>query len=466
MSAAPPRIEPLKEDARADVCVLGAGIAGLTTAYFLAREKKSVVVLERASIGAGETGRTTAHLTFALDDRYHRLIGSRGREVARAVAESHADAIRTIHDVVAAEAIDCDLERVDGLLFLPEGGDPKALREELEALEQIGVQGVRLSDRCPVGDTDLGPCLVFPRQGQFHPLRYLRGLAAAIARFGGRVHGGSPAVEIEGEGPFRVSTADGAVVTANAVVHATNSPLDAPKEIYTKTFAHRTYAITAPIPPGVVPSGLYWDDDMPYHYVRIARAISVDSDLLVVGGEDHKTGQANDGAERFERLERWMRERFPRAGAVRHRWSGQVFETLDGLALAGRFPARPEGTYVITGDSGMGMTHGTLGARIVSDLVLGRENPWVEAYDPSRLPVKTLPHLAKELAPNAAHTVASAVEKGPRCTHRGCVVAWNEVELSWDCPCHGSRFDQDGRVLNAPAIGQLEDVPAPERARP
>jgi glycine/D-amino acid oxidase-like deaminating enzyme len=465
MRALDARVEPLGADVQADVCVIGAGIAGLTTALLLLEAKRSVVVLERDGVAGGETGRTTAHLTFALDDRYHRLVSARGKEVARAAAQSHQDAIRTIETIASAHGIACGLERLEGNLFLPEDGEPEQLRHELRAIDELGIPGVRWSEACPVGDADLGPSLVFGRQAQFHPLQYLSGVAAAIARLGGAIHGRSPVVAVEGEGPFRVVTAAGPAVTARAVVHATNSPLDAPKEIYARTFAYRTYAIAVPIPAGVVPRGLYWDDDAPYHYVRLVAGDRPGEELLVVGGEDHKTGQANDGAARFGNLEAWTKARFPRAGEPRFRWSGQVFETLDGLALIGRYPGKPEGVYVITGDSGMGMTHGTIGGLLVRDLVLGRVHPWESVYDPSRAPLATAMRVVREIAPNAAHTVASTFEKGPECTHRGCTLSWNDVESSWDCPCHGSRFDATGVPIAAPAFapvtkGMPESAPA------
>jgi glycine/D-amino acid oxidase-like deaminating enzyme/nitrite reductase/ring-hydroxylating ferredoxin subunit len=488
--------QPVPRDARVDVCVVGGGIAGLTTAYLLAGEGKRVALLERGEIGGGESARTTAHLTCALDDRYHHLIATRGLDVARIAAESHDEAIDAIEEIARAEGIECDFERVDGHLFLPPNQSRDRLEEELEATHKVGLVDVTLLERCPSPLEALGPCLRFPRQGQFHILKYLRGLAQAAVRRGAVLCENAAVVDIGGEGPYRVETADSGSLRANHVVHATNAPLGAPEEITLKEFAYRTYVVALPVPPGRGPVGLYWDDDMPYHYVRaMADPSRAGETLVLVGGEDHKTGQADDGEERFVRLERWARERFPDAGPVRYRWSGQVFETIDGLALVGPYPGRPPGQSIITGDSGMGMTHGTIGALLLRDLVIGRANPWAEAFDPRRRPLQTALHAVAELAPNALHLVAQKLEGGhgdpsdlapgegrvirengqpvaiyrdetgalvrrsAACTHQGCVVKWNSTELSWDCPCHGSRFDREGRVLAGPAS---DDLAAPE----
>jgi glycine/D-amino acid oxidase-like deaminating enzyme len=224
MVTSPPTVKPpLADDLRADVCIIGAGIAGITTAYLLAREGRQVIVLEDGAVGGGETGRTTAHLSNALDDRYHVLERLHGAEGARIAAASHGAAIDRIESIVQDEAIDCNFERLDGYLFVPPGESHDILDAELEAARRAGVLGVERVSRAPLASFDTGPCLRFPHQGQFHPLRYLRALAGALERMGGRIFGKTRVTGVEPGPPARVATEAGRTVTADFVVCATNT---------------------------------------------------------------------------------------------------------------------------------------------------------------------------------------------------------------------------------------------------
>lgn len=489
----------LDEDAAANVCVVGAGIAGLTTAYLLAKHGKSVVVLDDGPIAGGQTQRTTAHLSNAIDDRYFEIERLHGADGARLAAESHTAAIERIESMVRDEQIDCDFVRLDGYLFLAPGDDPELLDRELAAARRAGLAGVQRVARAPLTGFDTGPCLQFPRQGQFHPLKYLAGLASAIERLGGRIFTGVHAKSVEGGTPARVKTSGGRTVTADAVVVATNSPVNDRVAIHTKQAPYMSYVVGLAVPHAAVPTALYWDTLDPYHYVRIQplsgeASAETATDVLIVGGEDHKTGQAEDLADRFARLEAWTRERFPMAKEVRFRWSGQVMETIDGLAFIGRNPLDEPNVLVVTGDSGMGMTHGTIAGILLTDLILERHNPWASLYDPSRKPVRALGVFAKEnlnvvrqyadwltsgdisspeeippdsgailrrgLAKVAVYRDQQGVvhERSAVCTHLGCVVHWNDVEKTWDCPCHGSRFDRFGTVVNGPANQNLAEA--------
>ncbi len=489
-TASVPEQPALTEDLKTDVCVVGAGIAGMTTAYLLTRAGKSVVVLDDGPVGAGQTQRTTAHLSNALDDRYFRIEWLHGTEGARLAAESHTAAIDRIEAAAREEGIACDFERLDGYLFLPPGGSPDVLDRELEAARRAGLTGVERLPRAPLDGFDTGPCLRFPRQGQFHPLKYLAGLAEAIRRGGGRLFSGAHAEAITGGAPARVRVRGGRVVTAGAVVVATNTPVNDRVAIHTKQAPYLTYVIGARVPHGSVPRALYWDTLDPYHYVRLQPGSGAE-DVLIVGGEDHKTGQADDQASRHARLEAWARERFPMLGAVEFRWSGQVLETIDGLAFIGRNPGDEPNVFVATGDSGMGMTHGTIAGLLLTDLILGRENPWAALYDPARKTLRAAGEFAREnlnvlgqygdwltggevtspddIAPGKGAVIRRGLtkvaayrdeqdvvhERSAVCTHLGCIVGWNDAEKTWDCPCHGSRFDPLGRVLNGPANRDL-----------
>ena len=480
----------LEPESAWDVCVIGAGMAGLSTAYHLTRDGARVLVLDSGPVASGESARTTAHLASALDDRFHVLEKLHGAEGARLAAESHAAAIRSIEEIAAAEAIACDFQRVDGFLFVPPGEPTDELDLELAAAERAGLTVERMGES-PWHWFDTGPCLRFRHQAEVEPLRYLTGLAAAIERRGGRIRTGVHAARIEGGKRCRVKTADGKVVHAGALVVATNSPIHGVLGIHGKQAAYRSYVIAVQVPAGQVPHALYWDTLDPYHYVRVARGDRPDQEWLIVGGEDHRTGQQDDGDARFERLAAWTAERFPMAGPVAMRWSGQIMEPADGLAYIGASPGLHPNLYLCTGDSGNGLTHGALAGILIGDLIMKRENPWAELYDPSRMTMRALGELAREnfntatqyrdwLSPGDAHHVndiapgsGAVVRRGLRkiavyrdpegvvhrrsatCPHMGGVVSWNSVEGTWDCPCHGSRFDPLGHVLSGPARRNL-----------
>jgi glycine/D-amino acid oxidase-like deaminating enzyme/nitrite reductase/ring-hydroxylating ferredoxin subunit len=495
----PPR-PPLSRSRTADVCVIGAGIAGLSAAYQLARAGRSVVVLDDGPIGGGQTGRTTAHLSHAMDVQYQAIRRLHGEQGARLAAESHTAAIDEIERIAREEDIACDFERVPGHLFVPRDESPTVLEREREAAHAAGLTRVELLPVTPELGAEAGPCLRFPDQAQFHPLRYLAGLAAAIERHGGHIFTQVHAEAVETEGAtHRVTTGGRAGVTAGAVIAATNVPILGPQTLHAKQAAYLSYVIGARVPAGAVAHGLYWDTEDPYHYVRVQRpAPSAAHEILIVGGEDHKTGQADDAAKRYHALEEWARARFPTIEDVEFRWSGQVMNSLDGLAFIGRASEDEPDVYLATGDTGMGMTHGTIAGMLLRDLVLRRDNPWRALYDPSRLILRALPTLVREsvnvaaqyadwvtpaevssgeeippgqgallrrgLAKIAAYrdTEGRLHERSAVCPHLACVVAWNSSEKTWDCPCHGSRFDALGRVINGPANTNLA---APEDER-
>ncbi|HWA99797.1 MAG TPA: FAD-dependent oxidoreductase, partial [Pirellulales bacterium] len=364
----------LRSGLETDVCVVGAGIAGLSVAWHLARAGKKICVLDDGPIGSGQTVRTTAHLSNAIDDRYIEIERIHGLEVSRLAAESHTAAIHRIESIVKAENIDCDFVRLDGYLFVPPGEDPDILEDELAAAHRAGLSDVELIARCPAAPFDTGRCLRFPLQAQFNPLKYLRGLKDAIERDGGQIFSGAHVKSVEGGSPCTVKTRNGHTVTAENVVVATNTPINDMYAIHTKQAPYMSYVVGLRVDRGALQPALLWDTHDPYHYVRVQPMD--DYDLLIVGGEDQKTATHDDAADRYDRLEQWARERWPMAGTVEFRWSGQVMETIDGLAFIGRNPSDDPHVYIATGDSGMGMTHGTIAGILISDLIMGRDNPW------------------------------------------------------------------------------------------
>ncbi|HEX6242768.1 MAG TPA: FAD-dependent oxidoreductase [Polyangiales bacterium] len=464
-----------------DVIVVGAGIAGLSVAYHLLRGGSSVLVIDKAAIGAGETGRSTAHLADALDDHFYLLEKAHGVDGAKLAAQSHRAAIESIAAITEREQIACEFERVDGYLYSYADESPDVIEQEFEAARRAGL-AVEQVESAPL-PFRTGVSLRFANQAQLDPMAYLTGLAEAVKRLGGRIATNRQVVHVEDGEPSTVHLDDGTPLKARHVVIATNVPFHDRFAIHTKQAAYRSYVLGVGVPNTLLGRALFWDTHDPYHYLRW-----VGQDLLLVGGEDHRVGQDAQPLKRWLKLEEWVRSRIPSVGEVRTCWSGQVLEPADGLAFIGKNPGLRRGSYIVTGDSGNGVTHGALAGILISDLILGRKNEWEHLYDPSRKPTslaaigeylrengKVAKSYAAWLKPGLAHDTQIAPDSGAVvqhglsklavyvdkagvrhecsavCPHLGAVVQWNAAERSWDCPAHGSRFDPCGKLLMGPA---------------
>jgi glycine/D-amino acid oxidase-like deaminating enzyme/nitrite reductase/ring-hydroxylating ferredoxin subunit len=392
---------------------------------------------------------------------------------------------------VRDEQIACDFMRVPGLLIPGTNAAADELEREHEATKRAGLATDSLDD-FHFGKRLQTGALRFADQAQFHPLRYLGGLAQACTRAGARIHTHTRAREVHGGKQATVKLDDGSELRCNAIVVATNSPFNDRVAIHTKQAAYRTFVIAIRTDADLDVC-LIWDTEDPYHYVRTWRDEQNNATWLIVGGEDHKTGQPEDEQGSFSRLHDWTRERLGIDGDVHYSWSGQILEPNDGLAFIGRNPMDADNVFIVTGDSGNGLTHGTIASMLLTDLIAGRSNPWTELYSPSRrhgvgefirenanvaaqyaelATSGDAPNL-NDIATNAGAVVRKGLHKvaafrdadgvlhthAATCTHLGCIVHWNSVEKTWDCPCHGSRFDPvDGHVLNGPAAGPLRAV--------
>ena len=498
-SLKPVEYKPLKENKKTDVLIIGGGLAGLTTAYCLLKEGRRIVLIEDGLIGSGETGRTTAHLTAALDDRYYDIESVFGVDGSRIAAESHTAAIEWIASTVKNENIDCDFERVDGFLFLHPSDKVENLRKEFKATQNAGLK-TEWQEQTHHIAAYYGPSIKYPRQAQFHILKYMNALAEAVIKMGGEIFTMSRAGKITAKG----AECNGYNITAEHIVVATNSPVNDMVTMHTKQSPFRTYVIGAKIPKGKLPHALWWDTGnmntkwmtAPYHYVRV-QPFDDEYEMVIAGGEDHKTGQADDEGineeDRYDALEEWTRKHFPAITDIVFRWSGQVLEPLDYMGFIGKNPG-DDNIYIVTGDSGNGMTHTTIAGILITDLIQGRENKWATLYSPKRIPIK-LPgrflsetlnmakqygdHIMKadiEEASQLANDEGAILSKGFRkialyrdgsgtlhsftavCSHLGCVVQWNADEKTFDCPCHGSRFSKEGVVINGPAVSNLERI--------
>jgi glycine/D-amino acid oxidase-like deaminating enzyme/nitrite reductase/ring-hydroxylating ferredoxin subunit len=498
-SVEPIQFEKLTTNISTDVVIVGAGISGLTIAYTLAKKGIKVTVLDDGNAGSGETGRTTAHIVNALDDRYYEIERIFGEDGAKLAADSHTAAINYIEQIAREENIDCDFVRVDGYLFLHPSDKPENMDKEFEAAQKAGVDVTRL-EAVPHLKNQQENCIRFNNQAQFHPLKYLQGLCKAIVNNGGQIFTQTRVVKADDKG---VDTADGIRVNANHIVVATNSPFNNKYVLHMKQYPYRTYVIGATIKKDSLPGALWWDtgdfeanaDIAPYHYVR-TQPYNEQFDLLIVGGEDHATGMPEamntKEEESYDKLISWTKPRFEIIDVV-YKWSGQVMEPMDSLGYIGRNPMDSDNIYIVTGDSGNGMTHGTIAGILIPDLIMHVENPWEKIYSPSRLNIfKSGKTFVKEFlggllqyfkhAPKHADEIklsdiqagdAKVIQMGKEkygayrdeeenlhvvsatCTHAGCTVRWNSDEKSWDCPCHGSRYSYEGKVLNGPAPQDL-----------
>jgi hypothetical protein len=488
---------PLQNDAKTKVLVIGAGISGLSTAYELARARTDVIVVDRGGIGGGMTARTTAHLSYEPDDFYHGLISVRGEKEARHYFESQKAAVERIEDITKNEAIPCDFKRVDLFLFAPDKEGRQTLEKEYKAVQRVGFSGVDWAE-APIAGHSEG-CLRFPNQARFHPIKYIAGLVKTLKGMGAQIYANTPIVSVEENGGRIVATTEaGNTITANAAVLASNTPFVDPIAIHTKQAPYRTYVIAGTMEKGSIPDALIWDTLDPYHYVRIQRQGT--EQLAIIGGEDHKSGTGDDGKARMKRLERWARKRFPGFGEVRYGWSGQVYEPVDYVQFIGRNPGHKH-IYLVSGDSGSGITMGVAASLILPDLIADRKNLWADIYSPSRKPknISTLATFVGENVGAAGHLVQRALplsgsepnrhstgkvvshrgkklavyrdEKGvmhrmsASCTHMGCIVQWNSFERCWDCPCHGSQFAPTGEPLQGPAVKPLTPVEEKRRQK-
>ena len=486
-----PAAGSLSGNVECDVAVIGSGIAGISTAYELCKLGMSVMVIDRGPIAGGMTSRTSAHLAPLCDDLVSEMMKIKGQEATKLFCDSQAAAIDRIEEIQKAEKIDCDFRRLDGYLFQGRDMPADIIDEEMDAVRGVGAPVHRLVG-VPFNGCENRHVLRYPRQATFHPLKYLAGVAKVCHDSGVSFFRDSPVESVSQDGGVvAVKTARGTIRAQHAVV-ATNSSISDRFNIHTKTAPYRTYVMTFEIKRGALPDALYWDTEEPYHYVRLQPGPDR-VDYVLVGGEDHKSGQADDADERFRRLETWARELVSGLGEETHRWSGQVLDTVDYAGFIGRDPGK-NNIYVAMGDSGQGLTHGVAGAMLNAALILGEDHPWQKLYDPGRIPLKAAKNFVMEnvtavknfveyVAPGELGSldelergkgaiIRRGVEKlaayrddkgtlhlnSATCSHVGCHLHWNSFETCWDCPCHGSMFNVDGVPINAPAVGRLNAV--------
>ena len=486
-----PSFPAISKNVTVDVLVVGGGLAGITAAYLMKKAGLSIALIERGEIARVDTGHTTAHLTNVTDMRLSELVKEFGRDDAAAAWDANAAGLDQIAEIVANESIECEFSRVPGYLHVPKTGGTRderpSLREDADYAQEFGFDATYL-DSVPFMGT---PGVRFANQAKFHPLKYLAKLASLIPGDGLHAFENSEASEFDAK--KHRAKANGHWITYDRVVLATHNPLVGESGVsgttlfQTKLALYSSFVVGAKIPRGTVPIASYWDTNDPYYYLRVERYD--DFDYAIYGGEDGKTGQATNTETCFSELTESLRGLIPET-EIDHRWTGQVIETNDGLPFIG---PNSERQFIATGFSGNGMTFGTLSAMMARDWATGVKNPWAELLDPHRKKIKggTLDYLrenkdypyylikgrfggtegnsVRALKPGEGKILklkgkkvaayrdgeGKVTKRSAVCPHMGCIVKWNAADLTWDCPCHGSRFEPDGKVRSGPAEAPL-----------
>lgn len=480
-----PSFPTLEKDLSTEVCIVGAGIAGLSVAYQLAKRGHQVVVLEGSKVASGQTGRTTAHLTYKPEDLLSDMLKHHSKEKLTTFIDAHKRAIDEIEEIIFQENIDCEFKRLPGYLFTSGTDSVDTLKDEAKIAHELGLD-VEFMETIP-GVNQFGAAVRYTDQAQFNPGKYIKGLLRVMKELDVEIFEDSHVQEFSHHHHnHKLITTEGKSVEAKFVVVATDSPVNNRYFIHTKQAAYRTYVVGFELNTKMdLP--LLWDTADPYHYVRVS------GNTLILGGEDHRTGQ-NPNIDPYQQLIKWSQKHLPFVGDVKWTWSGQVFEPVDGIAYIGKNPGKEKNVFIVTGQSGMGMTSGTIASLMIPDLIEGKSNFMTDVFDPSR----SFLHNTKEFIIENGNTAFQYKEwitpsevkdqkdipedhgslmrdglvkncvyhgegdefetKSAVCPHLGGIVKWNELEKTWDCPCHGSRFNARGKVIEGPSISGLAEI--------
>jgi glycine/D-amino acid oxidase-like deaminating enzyme/nitrite reductase/ring-hydroxylating ferredoxin subunit len=476
---------PLARDLEVDVAIVGGGIVGLTAAHLLLRAGKRVAVLEARRVGRQVTGRSTAKVTSQHSLIYQRLASDFGDEGARLYGAANQAALD--HIAAVAREVACDFERTAAYVYARSDAEIAKVRTETEVAQRVGLPASFVSE-VPLPFPAAG-AIRFDNQGQFNPCRYILGLARMVAADGAQVFEGTRARSIEHGEPCRVVT-DRGTVTARDVIDATHMPLGREGMFFAKAYPYAHPMLAARVDPARAPAGMFISAGSPTHSVRTARWS--ETPYVVAVGEAFKPGQPEQSMRMFEDLARFVGEAFAVA-SIDYYWTNEDFNSMDGMPFVGRATSGSKHLFVATGFNAWGITTGTAAAMILCDLIAGRANPWASLFDAARIkPIAGGPSFLSENLSVGTHLVQGYIKGRPRsisdlaageaaivkhdgehlavfrdeqgqphavsaiCTHLRCIVGWNPADRTWDCPCHGSRFDVDGSVIHGPATVDLE----------
>jgi len=479
----------LTGDIEADVAIIGGGIVGITSALLLKQAGLSVALIEAGRILHGVSGQTTAKVTSQHHLIYDRLISDFGEDQALQYAESNQAAIEQIASLVSSQNIDCDFLRKPAYIYAGSGDSVEKIRREVKAASSLGIPA-SFEETLPLPFETYGS-VRFDNQAQFHPRKYLCALSRKIPGDGCHIFENARIHKIEGEGPISVRTESNGIVMAKNVIQATHYPFhDIPGMLFSKLHQSRSYILGVHLEEPL-PQGMFINAEHPARSLRSQP--EGDGELVLVAGEEHRTGEGGNTKDHYRKLEEWIRSVYP-VRSVDYHWSTQDVITADHVPYIGRITSDSEHSYFATGFRKWGMTTGTVAAMIISDMILGRDNSWAKVYDPSRFkPVesaKTLfsqalesgkglvgarvlpvPGDASHIAPGEGAIVKVGGERvaayraddgtlitlDPSCRHMGCIVSWNNGERTWDCACHGSRYNVRGEVVHNPAVHDLPE---------
>lgn len=485
---AEPYTESILDLHRTETCIVGGGISGLTAAYLLAKNNREVSVVHAGSTLSGETTRSSAQLNTVHDDGWQEMIKIHGEESMKLCSRGYREAVDFIHRVCLTEGIECDYEELPAYLFATKDtGGEKWVDSEIEAAKRCGVEDVSKVARVPVQCFESGPSIRYNRQAQFNPQKYLAGLMRVLRDLKVPVFANTEIRDIaQGESICKLTSSTGLKIESSNVLFACNVPFHHRLIPVEALESYRSYVIIAGLKKSHnLENAQYWDNLDPYHFVRLVKSPgNHEYDLLLVGGEDQRVGKVDNELQKYDSLLSWAEKHFPIESRILHRWSAQTIETFDRMPLIGKTLGDTENIQIITGDSGTGLTHGTLGAMITTDNILGRENPYATLFSASRGrlkdPINWIHQNLKSVAeyrdwlslsksgavkPSEGRIIQSGVGKraiykdengkvsefSAVCPHLGAVMRWNEAEKTFDCPAHGSRFCPKGNRLNGPA---------------
>jgi glycine/D-amino acid oxidase-like deaminating enzyme/nitrite reductase/ring-hydroxylating ferredoxin subunit len=478
---------PLPEGLSVDVAILGGGIAGLTSAVLLKEEGLTVAVIEAERIATGVTGHTTAHISWAHGLIYRHLTETFGIEGAKRYAQANRAAMEEIARLIRRYQIDCDYRVTSEYFYTDTRDDLPRLQDEFQAILRLGLPVSFVRD-VPLPFETYG-ALLYEDQAQFHPRKYLLSLAESVPGEGSYIIERTRALNVQDGEPCTITTERGSF-TAKDVIIATHFPILNQGMFWARMRPNRSYVLGVRIA-DTLPEFLFDSTEDPSHYIRSQPTDQ--GPLVIIGGEDHPTGHESNTVERYRRLEEFARTHFE-VTSVDYRWSTQDNYTDDRIPFIGRMAAETKHLFVATGFKGWGMTHGTLAGMILADLITDQINPFDKLFSPGRFKLAAAaPELIARnlhvtetfikgrftrlsslhsLSPGEAEVAELKGEKvaayrdesghihihSPVCSHMGCIVRWNEAERSWDCPCHGSRFRYDGKVIQAPAVKDLQKI--------
>lgn len=480
-----PNFKKITENKKTEVCVVGAGIAGVMMSYQLAKRGFKVLLVDAFTIGSGQSGRTTAHLSHQLEEEFQNLLKMHSLETVKMFHDAHKNAIETFDRIIQMEGIPCDFKRLPGYLFLGKNEKDSYLKKERDAAKELKLD-LPYVHRTPLLKEEV-PSLKFSDLGRFHPMKFMGGLIRCLKDLGVEIYENSPITDVKSisQDLAIATTGEGFEIEAKNMVLTTDGPIHARFDINFKQHAYRTYSIALKAEASSMGEDcLLWDTEDPYHYIRFQ------DDELIIGGEDHHTGHM-PSFDPFKNLESWARANFSGLGEVTWKWSGQVFEPVDQIAFIGRNSSEEKNIFIATGFAGIGYTSAAIASDIIPDLIEKGFHPLESIFDPARNPLKNVKEFMKEnvsvgiqykdwITPSEVksedeipedtgrimreglskqcvyHEAGDNFErKSAVCTHLGGIVHWNDIEKTWDCPVHGSRFNTQGTAIEGPANTEL-----------